>query len=208
VRLEDGMIHVEGAPEMTRSLSEISEIAYGEPWRLPEGMDPGLEAQYRYNPPPMTFASAAHASVVEVDIDTGFVKILRWVCSEDCGVVINPGVVEGQIAGGLAQAIGMVLLEDMVIDERGSPETVTFKDYLLPQITDVPDFEYTHIITPGANPGGFRGVGEGGAIIGPPTLINAIHDALAPFGVTCLDLPLKPFKLLALIDAAREAQAA
>lgn len=208
VRLEDGMIHVEGAPEMTRSLSEISEIAYGEPGRLPEGMDPGLEAQYRYNPPPMTFASAAHACTVEVDIDTGFVKILRWVCSEDCGVVINPGIVEGQIAGGLAQAIGMVLLEDMVIDERGSPATVTFKDYLLPQITDVPDFEYTHIVTPAANPGGFRGVGEGGAIIGPPTLINAIHDALAPFGVTCLDLPLKPSKLLALIDAAREAQAA
>jgi carbon-monoxide dehydrogenase large subunit len=205
VRLEDGMVHVEGAPEMTRSLKEIAAISYGEPGRLPEGMDPGLESNYRYSPPPMTFASAAHACTVEVDIDTGFVKILRWVCSEDCGVVINPSVVEGQIAGGLAQAIGMVLLEDMVIDERGSPLTVTFKDYLLPQITDVPDFEYTHVITPASNPGGFRGVGEGGAIIGPPTLINAIHDALAPLGVTCLDLPLKPAKLVALIDAAREA---
>jgi len=208
VRLEDGVIHVEGAPEMTRSLKEVAAIAYGEPGRLPEGMDPGLEANARYNPPPMTFASAAHACVVEVDVDTGFVKVLRWICSEDCGVVINPGIVEGQIAGGLAQAIGMVLLEDMVIDESGAPSTVTFKDYLLPQITDVPDFEYTHIVTPAANPGGFRGVGEGGAIIGPPTLINAIHDALSPFGVTCLDLPLKPSKLLAAIEAARKAQAA
>ncbi|MDG2003670.1 MAG: xanthine dehydrogenase family protein molybdopterin-binding subunit [Novosphingobium sp.] len=208
VRLEDGVIHIDGTPEMTHSLAEVAAIAYGHPGRLPEGMDLGLETSFRYNPPPMTFASAAHACTVEVDIDTGFVKILRWICSEDCGVVINPGVVEGQVAGGLAQAIGMVLLEDMVIDERGSPMTVTFKDYLLPQITDVPDFEYTHIHTPAANPGGFRGVGEGGAIIGPPTLINAIHDALSPFGVTCLDLPLKPTKLLALIDAARDAQAA
>jgi carbon-monoxide dehydrogenase large subunit len=208
VTLEDGMIHIEGAPEMSRSLSEIADIAYGQPGRMPEGMDLGLETSFRYNPPPMTFASAAHACVVEVDVDTGFVKILRWICSEDCGVVINPGVVEGQIAGGLAQAIGMVLLEDLVIDENGAPATVTFKDYLMPQISDVPDFEYTHIVTPAANPGGFRGVGEGGAIIGPPTLINAIHDALAPFGVTCLDLPLKPAKLLAAIDAARGSQAA
>ncbi|MCX7865067.1 MAG: molybdopterin-dependent oxidoreductase, partial [Novosphingobium sp.] len=208
VRLEDGVIRIAGTPEMTHGLSELAAIAYGQPARLPEGMDPGLEASARYNPPPMTFASAAHACVVEVDVDTGFVKILRWICCEDCGVVINPGIVEGQIAGGLAQAIGMVLLEDMVIDESGAPVTVTFKDYLLPQISDVPDFEYTHIVTPAQNPGGFRGVGEGGAIIGPPTLINAIHDALSPFGVTCLDLPLRPARLLAAIEAARAAKPA
>jgi carbon-monoxide dehydrogenase large subunit len=204
VSVHDGMVHVEGAPEMTRSLGEIAAIAYGEPHRLPEGMDPGLYAQFRYSPPPITFASASHACIVEVDVETGFVKIHRWVCSEDCGVVINPGVVEGQIAGGLAQAIGMVLLEEMHIDERGTATSVTFKDYLMPSISDVPDFEYTHIVTPSASKGGFRGVGEGGAIIGPPTLINAIHDALAPFGVTCLDLPLTPSKLLAAIEAAEK----
>jgi carbon-monoxide dehydrogenase large subunit len=202
VSIEEGMVRVEGAPEMTRRLADIAAVAYGEPHRVPEGMDLGLYAQSRYTPPPITFASAAHACVVEVDIETGFVKILRWVCSEDCGVVINPGVVEGQIAGGLAQAIGMVLLEEMHIDERGAAASATFKDYLMPAITDVPDFEYTHIVTPSASKGGFRGVGEGGAIIGPPTLINAIHDALAPFGVTCLDLPLTPAKLLAAIEAA------
>jgi carbon-monoxide dehydrogenase large subunit len=203
ISVDDGMVHVEGAPEMTRSLTEIAKIAYGEPGRLPEGMEPGLEAQFRYDVPPVTFASAAHACIVEVDTDTGFVKILRWVCSEDCGVVINPGIVEGQVAGGLAQAIGMVLLEEMPFDERGNPASVTLKDYLLPQISDVPDFEYTHIVTPSASKGGFRGVGEGGAIIGPPTLINAIHDALAPFGVTCLDLPLTPSRLLERIEQAR-----
>jgi carbon-monoxide dehydrogenase large subunit len=206
VRLEDGMVHIDGAPEMTRSLRAIAEIAYGEPGRLPAGIDPGLEVTFRYDVPPITLASAAHACVVEVDVETGFVSIKRWVCSEDCGVVINPGIVEGQIAGGLAQAIGMVLLEDMAIDERGNPTAVTFKDYLLPQISDVPDFEYAHIVTPAKGKGGFRGVGEGGAIIGPPTLINAIHDALAPFGVTCLDLPLSPSKLLERIERARNAR--
>ncbi|MFT4027471.1 MAG: xanthine dehydrogenase family protein molybdopterin-binding subunit [Novosphingobium sp.] len=205
VRLEDGVISVDGAPEMTRSLAEIAAIAYGEPHRLPPGMEPGLEAQFRYPPPPVTFASAAHACVVEVDIHTGFVTILRWIGSEDCGVVINPGVVEGQIAGGLAQAIGMVLHEEMHFDGRGTPSAVTFKDYHLPLICDVPDFEYLHIVTPSKSKGGFRGVGEGGAIIGPPTLVNAIHDALAPFSVTCLDLPLSPSKL---VDAIARAESA
>jgi carbon-monoxide dehydrogenase large subunit len=203
VRVEDGQVHVEGAPEMTRSLRQIAEVAYGEPARLPPGMEPGLEAQYRYPSPPITFSSAAHACVVEVDVETGFVKILRWVASEDCGVVINPGIVEGQIAGGLAQAIGTVLLEEMVFDGEGNPKAATFKDYPLPLIQDLPDIEFAHIVTPAKGIGGFRGVGEGGAIIGPPTLINAIHDALAPFGVTCLDLPLTPSKLVRLIDAAR-----
>src|SRR4029079_12978261 len=97
----------------------------------------------------------------------------------------------------------MVLLENMEFDALGNPQSVTFKDYQLPTLSDIPDFEYTHIVTPAKGDGGFRGVGEGGAIIGPPTLINAIHDALAPFGVTCLDLPLTPPKLLDLIDRAR-----
>ena len=203
VRVEDGMVHVEGAPEMTRTLRDIAEVAYGEPGRLPPGMEPGLEEQFRYHAPPMTFASAAHACVVEVDVNTGMVVIKRWVCSEDCGVVINPGIVEGQIAGGLAQAIGMVLLEEVHFDALGNPLTATFKDYLIPAISDVPDFEYSHIVTPAKGTGGFRGVGEGGAIIGPPTLVNAIHDALSPFGVTCLDLPLTPSRLLARIEQAR-----
>jgi carbon-monoxide dehydrogenase large subunit len=202
IRLDSGMIHVEGAPEMSRSLREIAEIAYGEPARLPPGAEPGLEAQFRYQPPPMTFTSAAHACVVEVDTDTGFVKILRWISSEDCGTVINPAVVEGQITGGLAQAIGMVLLEEMPIDANGSPSAATFKDYLLPAISDVPVFEFVHANTPSKAVGGMRGVGEGGAIIGPPTLVNAIADALAPFGeIDTLALPLTPTKILSIIES-------
>ena len=107
------------------------------------------------------------------------------------------------IAGGLARAIGMVLREEMPFDANGAPTAGTCKDYLLPQISDVPDFEYTHIVTPSASKGGFRGVGEGGAIIGPPTLVNAIHDALAPFEVNCFDLPLTPSKLVAAIGKAQ-----
>ncbi len=200
ISLENGVIVVAGAPGQSRTLRQIAEIAYGEPARLPPGMESGLEAQYRYDPPPVTFTSAAHACIVEIDTDTGFVKIRRWVSCEDCGTIINPAIVEGQIAGGLAQAIGAVLLEEAGYDERGNPLAVTYKDYLLPAISDVPDFEYLHACTPSKSEGGFRGVGEGGAIIGPPTLINAIADALVPFGEVPLDLPLTPVKILEVIE--------
>jgi len=208
VHIEDGMVKVAGVQEVTRTLREIAEIAYGDPTRLPHGMEMGLEAQYRYSPPPMTFTSAAHACIVEVDAETGFVTIKRWVASEDCGVMINPAIVEGQIAGGLAQGIGQVLLEEVEFDAQGNPTTVTFKDYMLPAAVDVPEFEYTHICTPSKSEGGFRGVGEGGAIIGPPTLVNAIADALEPFGARCLELPLTPSKILQLIEAGRSNAAA
>lgn len=201
VSIEGGMVHIIGAPEMSRSLREIAEIAYGEPARLPEGAASGLEAQYRYQPPPMTMTSAAHCAMVEVDAETGFVTILRWIGAEDCGTVINPGVVEGQIAGGLAQAIGQVLLEDMPYDARGNPLAATFKDYLMPSISDVPDFEYLHASTPSRTIGGMRGVGEGGCIIGPPTLVNAIADALSPFGeIDELVLPLTPARIVDVIE--------
>jgi carbon-monoxide dehydrogenase large subunit len=200
ISLENGVIAVDGAAGKTLTLRQVAEIAYGEPGRLPPGMESGLEVQYRYDPPPVTFTSAAHACKVEIDADTGFVKIKRWVSCEDCGTIINPAIVEGQIAGGLAQAIGAVLLEEAGYDARGNPLAVTYKDYMLPAISDIPDFEYLHACTPSKSEGGFRGVGEGGAIIGPPTLINAIADALAPFGEVPLDLPLTPVKILEVIE--------
>jgi carbon-monoxide dehydrogenase large subunit len=200
ITVENGVVIVAGAESKTRSLRQIAEIAYGEPARLPPGTESGLEAQYRYDPPPVTFTSAAHACIVEIDADTGFVKIKRWLSCEDCGTIINPAVVEGQIAGGLTQAIGAVLLEEAGYDARGNPLAVTYKDYLLPAISDVPDFEYVHACTPSKSEGGFRGVGEGGAIIGPPTLVNAIADALSPFGEVPLELPLTPTKILELIE--------
>jgi aerobic carbon-monoxide dehydrogenase large subunit len=208
IRIEEGMVHVDGAPDKARSLRSIAEIAYGEPDRLPLGFEAGLESQHRYQPPPMTLASAANACVVEVDAETGFVKILRWISAEDCGTAINPSVVEGQIAGGLAQAIGTVLLEEMAFDSRGNPTAATYKDYLLPTISDIPDFEFLHANTPSKSVGGMRGCGEGGAIIGPPTLVNAIADALAPFGEVPVELPLTPTKLLSVIEGRNLAVAA
>ncbi len=200
VTIAGGMVHIAGAPEMSRSLREIADIAYGEPHRLPPGFEAGLEAQYRYQPPGMTMTSAAHACIVEVSAETGFVTILRWITSEDCGTVINPAIVEGQVTGGLAQAIGMVLLEEAGYDARGNPIAATYKDYLLPAISDVPVFEFLHCNTPSKSVGGMRGVGEGGAIIGPPTLVNAIADALSPFGEVPVNLPLTPSKLLGVIE--------
>lgn len=200
ITIEHSKVLVEGAPDKTRTLAEIAGIAYGEPAKLPPGIESGLEAQYRYDPPPVTYTSAAHICTVEIDTETGFVKIKRWLSSEDCGVIINPAVVEGQVAGGLTQAIGTVLLEEAGYDSRGNPLAVTYKDYLLPSISDVPEFEYIHASTPSKSEGGFRGVGEGGAIIGPPTLFNAIADALSPFGEVPIELPITPSKILEIIE--------
>jgi aerobic carbon-monoxide dehydrogenase large subunit len=204
IQLREGMLHVTGDKPQTVSLRDLADIAYGDPDRMPDG-SAGLEAHYRYRPPPITMTSAAHACIVEVDADTGLVKIQRWVTSEDCGTMINPSVVEGQIAGGLAQAIGSVLMEEVSFDARGNPTAATYKDYMLPTIFDVPDFEYHHdAAAPSQAEGGFRGVGEGGCIIGPPTLVNAIADALSPFGEIELELPLTPARLLAHIEGRRE----
>ncbi|WP_370306809.1 xanthine dehydrogenase family protein molybdopterin-binding subunit [Sinimarinibacterium flocculans] len=198
--LRNGVLHVTGDKPQTVSLRDLADIAYGDPDRMPDG-HAGLEAQYRYRPPPITMTSAAHACIVEVDAQTGFVKIRRWVTSEDCGNMINPSIVEGQIAGGLAQAIGSVLMEEVSFDARGNPTAVTYKDYMLPTIFDVPEFEYHHDASmPSQAEGGFRGVGEGGCIVGPPTLVNAIADALIPFGELELELPLTPARLLAHIE--------
>ncbi len=200
ISIDNGIVSVEGNPEQSKPLAEIANIAYGEPDRLPPGFESGLEAQYRYQPPPMTFSSAANACVVEVDADSGFVKILRWISAEDCGNAINPAIVEGQVSGGLAQAIGTVLLEEVSFDDRGNPLAATYKDYMLPAISDIPDFEFVHASTPSQTVGGMRGCGEGGAIIGTPTLVNAIADALSPFGDVPVDLPLTPPKLLSVIE--------
>jgi carbon-monoxide dehydrogenase large subunit len=117
--------------------------------------------------------------------------------------MINPAVVEGQIAGGTVQGIGGALYEHLVYDDDGNPVTTTFVDYLLPTAAEVPMIEYGHVETPGPGPGGYKGVGEGGAIGAPPAVINAVADALAPFGVTITDQPLSPSRIVALLDEAR-----
>jgi carbon-monoxide dehydrogenase large subunit len=202
--LADGQAQVRGDAAAAVPLTEIAAIAYFRPDELPPEVPPGLEASERYKADPfMILANATHVCTCEVDIATGKVTLLRYIVSEDCGPMINPAVVEGQIAGGTVQGIGGVLFEHQAYDDAGNPITSTFVDYLLPIATEVPTIEYGHVETPGPGPGGHKGVGEGGAIGAPPAVVNAIADALSPFGIEITQLPLTPEAILALIREAR-----
>jgi len=203
LEIEAGNISVRGTPSKGISVTEVARIAYLRPQELPPGMSLGLESHARYTPnAPFTFSNSCHACVVEVDAVTGGVKVLRFIVSEDCGVMINPDVVEGQIAGGVVQGIGGVLYEEMAYDMSGNPMNTTFVDYLLPTATEVPIIEYGHIETRSTtNPGGFKGMGEGGAIGSPPAVINAVADAIAHLVDGPIKQPMSPANIRAAIDA-------
>jgi carbon-monoxide dehydrogenase large subunit len=185
------------------SLAEIARTSNTESQNLPLGTDPGLSADASYANGGMTFANAAHACIVEVDIETGIVKVLRYVVAEDCGVLLNPAVVEGQVSGGIAQGIGNILWETQTFDENGTPGATTFKDYAMPLANDIPVIEFHHICTPSDTPTGAKGVGEGGAIVGAPACYNAVMDALAPFAAEIEQLPLSPSRILAAVAKGR-----
>jgi carbon-monoxide dehydrogenase large subunit len=201
LRIEDGMIGEGDGSNIHIGLGDLAQIAYFQPENLPDDTEPGLEVRYRYAPPLMTFSNATHMCVVEVFRDSGLVKVDRWIVGEDCGVLINPQVVEGQVCGGVAQGIGGALLEQVAFDDDGNPQAVSFKDYLMPAISDMPSFEFEHLCTPSDSPLGAKGVGEGGAIVAPAAVINAVTDALAPVGARFNRLPLSPSRVLAAIEA-------
>ncbi len=189
----DGIASVRGTPTHSRTVAEIAHAAYLEPGSLPPGMEPGLEVLHRYTSDQLfVFSNACHLCTVEIDPHTGVVTLLRYIVSEDCGVMINPSIVEGQIAGGAVQGIGGALLEDFVYDEHGNPLTSTFMDYLLPTATDVPEIEFGHIETPASTPGHYKGVGEGGAIGAPAAVANAVNDALSLVGAHVAVAPFTP----------------
>jgi aerobic carbon-monoxide dehydrogenase large subunit len=204
LEMAGGRVSVVGTPGRGLTITEVARIAYTNPAGLPPGMAMGLEAQSRYTPSsPFTWSNSCHACVCEVDPVTGGVKILRFIVSEDCGVMINPDVVEGQIAGGVVQGIGGVLYEHMAYDDAGNPLSTTFVDYLLPTAAEVPIIDYGHIETPATtNPGGYKGMGEGGAIGSPPAVINAIADAVAHLGARLNRQPLSPHTIVAAIEDA------
>ena len=204
IELTGGRAHVRGAPSIAIGLKDIAAAAYFEPASLPAGIPAGLEASGRYHARAMAvWANATHLCTCEVDPDTGVVRLLRYIVSEDCGPMINPTVVEGQIAGGTVQGIGGALYEHLVYDSAGNPLASTFMDYLVPTMAEVPRIEYGHVESPGPGPGGYKGVGEGGAIGAPPAVANAVADALAPLGVTVTRLPLPPAAVRALVEEAR-----
>jgi aerobic carbon-monoxide dehydrogenase large subunit len=200
--VDDGRVFVRGTATKGMTFAELGQLAYVGHDLLAPGTTPGLEASHRYKAPPFTFSNACHICTCEVDVDTGLVRILRYVVSEDCGRMINPKVVEGQIFGGVVQGLGGVLYEHMVYDDDGNPLTSTFVDYLLPTACEVPTIEVGHIESPGPNPLGTKGMGEGGAIASPAAVVNAVADALAPLGVTVSGSPLGPKQILDMIAAA------
>jgi aerobic carbon-monoxide dehydrogenase large subunit len=201
IELAASRASVRGDPETGVTYRELASQAYLDPYSLPPGVPAGLEATARYRPDArFIWVNAAHVCTCEVDAGTGLVTLLRYIVSEDCGPMINPNVVEGQIAGGAVQGIGGALYEHLAYDEDGNPVTTTFMDYLLPTAAEIPDIEYGHVETPSPGPGGYKGVGEGGAIGAPPAVVNAVADALSPFGVTITRLPLGPAEVLGLLD--------
>jgi carbon-monoxide dehydrogenase large subunit len=204
IELADSTAFVRGTPSVSVSLAELAAFAYFEPFSLPPGVQAGLEATTRYTAETRSiWVNATHLCTCEVDVTTGEVRLLRYIVSEDCGPMINPNVVEGQIAGGAVQGIGGALFEELVYDDDGNPVTTTFLDYVMPTAAEIPTIEYGHVETPSPGPGGYKGVGEGGAIGAPPAVVNAVADALSPFGVTVTRLPLSPSNVLALLEHSR-----
>ena len=208
--VSEGVIQIKGSPQHRMTVAEIARIAYHRPEKLPADLMPAdLTSIQSYDAPPGygTWTNSAHAAIVEVDRDTGFLRILRYVVIEDCGVMINPLIVEGQVHGGVAQGIGGALLEHLVYDERAQLLSATLVEYLLPTAQTTPSIEVHHLQTPSPYTiGGFKGMGEGGAIAPLPALANAVSDALAPLGVSVDALPLSPDRVRALIEA-REGEA-
>jgi carbon-monoxide dehydrogenase large subunit len=207
VTIQSSKVFVQGTPIRALTLREVAAAAYGRAEELPAEVGAGLEATERFRPTDFpTWSNATHLCVLEIDRDTCIPKILRYIVSEDCGAIINPSVVDGQISGGVVQGLGGVLLEDFVYDAAGNPLTGTFVDYLLPTATETPEIEITHIETLSTtNPGGFKGLGEGGAIGSHAAVANAVGDALAHLGIHVTRTPLGPNDIHRLLEAAGQA---
>lgn len=222
IELVDGRVRVVGSPDHSVALWDVALVAnpiryaYGDQAKaamdltkpkdgpvLEDGAVPGLEAREYFAPERATWASGVHAAIIEVDIETGVPDIKKYIAVHDCGRVINPMVVEGQVHGGVAQGIGGSFYERMVYDSEGQPLSSTFMDYLIPTSMEVPDIETTHIETPSTlNPLGIKGAGEAGVIPVAALMASALEDALAPLGVRITDMPLSPSEIRGLIRAA------
>ncbi len=206
--LHAGRVSVRGAPGKSLTLGQLATTANPLRGTIPDHWDqPGLEATRYFAPLRGTFANGVHAALIEVDAATGQIKILRYVVVHDCGKMINPLIVDGQIRGGVAQGIGGAFYEKLVYDENGQLLTQTFMDYLLPTAMEVPAIEIEHLETPSPlNPLGIKGAGEAGVIPVPALFAQAIEDALSDSGVMITEMPLSPNRLLDLIRRAPRAQ--
>jgi aerobic carbon-monoxide dehydrogenase large subunit len=203
IEIADGSVSVRGTPASAVPLAQVIQAAIPT-FARPGITSPDFSATAYHHVPTVTYASAVHVAQVEVDVGTGYVKLLRYVVAHDCGRVINPLIVEGQVHGGVAQGVGGALFEEMAYDEAGQLLTGSLMDYLVPTATDLPGIETVHLEYPSPrNPLGVKGLGEGGAISPPAAIANAIDDALAPFGVRVTGTPASPARVLALLAARR-----
>jgi carbon-monoxide dehydrogenase large subunit len=203
--ITDGNVWVRGDPASAIAVSDVARRAAA--GQFGDGVDATLEVEATFDGGEGGWSGGTHCAIVDVDAETGIVKVQRYVAVEDCGALINPAVVEGQIRGGVAQGIGAVLLERSAYGEDGSFQSATFMDYLMPTSCDVPRIEIEHLQTvPLDADVNFRGVGEGGMIVAPPTVVNAIEDALSPFGVRIYEQHLPPARILELIAEADQGQ--
>jgi carbon-monoxide dehydrogenase large subunit len=194
----DGQFSVKGVRRKTLTIKQIAREAQ-QPGKLPKKMQPGLAAESQFEPSNFTFPFGAHICVVEVEPQTGRAGIKKYVAVDDCGKVINPLLVDGQIQGGIVQGLGQALYEEVIYDENAQLLTGSLMDYALPRAADVPRLNLTRTETPTpVNPLGIKGIGEAGTIGSTPAVVNAVVDALAPFGVTHIDMPLTPQKIWTL----------
>jgi len=202
---EDGRAYVRGAPDRAKTIQELA-LAASVGYNLPQGMEPFFDETSYYDPPNCTFPFGTHACIVEVDPDTGGVKILRYVAVDDVGRVINPLIVDGQVHGGIVQGVAQALWEGAEYDSNGQLLTSTMLDYAVPKAGFFPTFEVDRTETPTpVNPLGVKGAGETGTIASTPAVVNAVIDALAPFGITHLDMPLTPKRVWHAVRGRKEA---
>jgi carbon-monoxide dehydrogenase large subunit len=203
---EDGRIFVRGTPSASVTMADIGRAAYLRAIELPDGEDPGIEAVEAFDPPQFAWPYGANVAVVDVDAETGKVSFLDYLYVHDCGTIINPTIVEGQIQGGVAQGIGAALFEALPYDEEGQPLFATFMEYVLPTAAELPRLSMEHQHTPSPNiPGGMKGVGEAGAIGSPAAVVAAIEDALSPYGARIRETPVTPAAIIDMIGSAEPA---
>jgi carbon-monoxide dehydrogenase large subunit len=194
LRWAKGSFNVAGDESSRVGITDVARFSYGP--ALPEGMEAGLRALAHYDPPALTNPYGAYICVVDVDPGTAAVTVRRFIAVDDCGTRINPMIVEGQVHGGLADGIGMALMQMIAFDELGNCLGGSLMDYLLPTALEVPDFETGATVTPSPHhPLGAKGIGESATVGSPPAIVNAVVDALAPLGVRHVDMPLTPSRV-------------
>ena len=201
VQFEAGAFSVAGTPAKSVHIQELGFAAFAA-HDLPDGMEPNLQEQVSFDPPNFAFPFGTHVAVVEIDTDTGGIELIDYVAVDDCGHQVNPMIVEGQLHGGIVQGVAQALFEEAVYDEDGNINNPSFMDYLVPSAMEVPSMQLDFTVTPSTtNPLGVKGAGEAGTIGSAAAVMNAVCDALSPYGVKDMDMPATPKRIWEAINS-------